>query len=257
MGFYRSGHDMIDDSTDGMNRTEALLERLLLVEDDATAVQEIKQLLEPRGIKITVARDGGQAQSVIRMTPPDLVLMQVILPSESGFEICEKIKQNTDRLPIVMLTEIDLDSARNLAQRVGADGYVTRPCDADQLIKVMKQAADAVLDRVRNADKKDETGTIKFHCRCGKRHSARFENRGKYVTCSECHDRVQVPNQNMNPFYTYSGNPDDSVDGVLEPLKFITVKCQNCATFYRLATAGLDLIRRRRAPVFRKHHTRS
>ena len=230
---------MTDDS-EGINRTAALLERLLLVEDDQTAVAEIKQMLEPRGIKITVARDGGQAQSVIRMSPLDLVLMQVILPSESGFEICEKVKQNTDRLPIVMLTEVDLDSARNLAQRVGADGYVARPCDADQLIKVMKQAADAVLDRIRNADKIDETGTIKFHCRCGRKHSAKFENRGKYITCSECHDRVQVPNQNMNPFFTYSGKPEDSIDGTLEPLKFITVKCQHCATFYRLVTAGTD-----------------
>lgn len=219
-------------------RTAALLERILIV-DDLVAVADLQASLEARGFKVSTARDGGQAHGAIRMNPPDMVLMEAIQPTESGFEICEKIKQQSDRVPIVILTEIDLDSARNLAQRVGADGYLTKPCDIDLICDVMREVAENVAARNLLKDKKEE-GVIRFRCRCGNRMTERFENRGKYISCSKCTERVLIPKQTTNEFVTRQPASKANQSGVLEPMKFITVKCQHCSTFYRLATAGAD-----------------
>lgn len=219
-------------------KTEAPLERILIVDEESNA-SGLQKELEERGFKVSTARDGGQAHGAIRMRPPDIVLIEAILPTETGFEITEKIKQQTDRVPVLMLTEIGLESARNLAQRVGADGYLTKPCDADLLCDVMREVAENVASRNREREKKEE-GVIRFQCRCGKRLKERFENRGKYVSCSKCTDRVLIPNQTIKEFVTRQVEKDEGSSADLQPVKFITVKCQHCSTFYRLATAGAD-----------------
>nr|MBC8291064.1 response regulator [Planctomycetota bacterium] len=222
--------------------TTAPLDRIVIVNDDDSQVAETRSILEAKGMQISVARDGGQAHGAIRMETPDMVLLQVILPGESGFEICEKLKQQNPRLPILMVTEVDLDSACNLAERVGADGYLTRPHTEDDLFTIMQQVADAVWKRTRQEEEteKEEKGVIRFRCRCGTRLSEKFSNRGKFVTCETCQETVRVPNQTIHEFITKRSAVSDKGDS-LQPLKFVTVKCQSCSTFYRLANVQGDL----------------
>lgn len=221
--------------------SKAPLDRILIVNDNADQVSEIRRFLEAGGMFVAVARDGGQANGAIRMHSPDLVLMQAILPGESGFEICEKIKQRNNRLPVLMLTEVNLDSARNLAERVGADGYLTYPYLEDDLMTMMRQVVDAVWKRTKAEEEvgTDEKGVIRFRCRCGTRLSEKFVNRGKFVTCDNCQETVQVPNRTIHEFFTKRSEVANAADS-LEPLKFVTVKCQSCLTFYRLANVEGD-----------------
>jgi len=222
--------------------TKAPLDRVLIVNDDDAETAQTRELLENKGLKVQVARDGGQAHGAIRMHVPDLVLMQVILPGESGFEICEKIKQRMDRIPVLMLTEVNLESARNLAERVGADGYLTRPYLDEDLLAIMREVVDAVWERIREEEESDSTekGVIRFQCRCGTRLSEKFNNRGKFVTCENCQDTVQVPNQTIHKFISKKSETVDESDDSLQPLKFVTVKCQSCSTFYRLSNVEGD-----------------
>lgn len=74
------------------DRTAALLSRITLIEEDPGVVQEVKSILVDQGFQVSIARDGGQGQGTIRMHAPDLILMQVILSRESGFEICEHVE---------------------------------------------------------------------------------------------------------------------------------------------------------------------
>lgn len=221
--------------------SKAPLDRILIVNEDANQVSEIRGSLESKGMTVTVARDGGQAHGAIRMNSPDLILIQAILPVESGFEICEKIKNRNNRLPVLMLTEVNLDSARNLAERVGADGYLTYPYLEDDLLTIMRQIADAVWKRTKTEEDVGavEKGVIRFRCRCGTRLSEKFLNRGKFVTCKNCQETVQVPNQTIHEFFTKQSEVATAADS-LEPLKFVTVKCQSCSTFYRLANVEGD-----------------
>ena len=223
--------------------TKVLLNRIMLIEEDAASVEETRKLLTEKGYQVSVARDGGQAQGTIRMHPPDLILMQVILPGESGFEICEKVKENYPRIPILFYSEVSLDSAINLGERVGGDGYLIRPAAPEKLFETMQQVAEAVWHQAQEEDEGDmpEDGYIKFRCRCGQRFKEKYENRGKYTTCQGCHNRTRIPNRSFHQYWRdeSTGNDDSATSG-LQPLKFVTVKCLGCQTFYKLGNVQGD-----------------
>lgn len=225
------------------DRTAALLNRIMLIEEDSGVVEEVKSLLVEQGFQVSIARDGGQAQGTIRMHAPDLILIQVILPGESGFEICEKVKENYPRIPILFYTEVALESAINLAERVGADGYLIKPSSSEKLLDMMRQVAEAVWEQGKEEDETtaNEEGFIKFRCSCGQRFKEKYENRGKYTTCQGCHSRTRIPNKSFHRFIRDdSAGTDDATSSSLQPLKFVTVKCPGCQTFYKLGNVEGD-----------------
>jgi two-component system OmpR family response regulator len=228
---------------DENEQSKALLNRIMLIEEDAAVVDEVKKVLTDKGFQVSVARDGGQAAGTIRMHPPDLILMQVILPGESGFEICEKVKENYPRIPILFYTEVSLDSAINLGERVGADGYLIRPAAPEKLLDMMEQVAQAVWQQALEEDEGDmpEDGYIKFRCRCGEKFKEKYQNRGKYTTCQGCLSRTRIPNKSFHQYLRdeSAGSEDTSSTG-LQPLKFVTVKCPGCQTFYKLGNVDGD-----------------
>ncbi len=121
---------------DGMARDEAvrltptsvIANFILVVEDDEEEAAFLKDFLEKRKFRVTIAKDGGQAQATFVMRKPDFVILDLILPGESGFEVCVRMKQaNSTYSRTVILTAIDLPEARSLAERVGADDYLTKP----------------------------------------------------------------------------------------------------------------------------------
>ena len=70
----------------------SVVNRVLVVEDDAAERDRLRKLLSGDGLDVETAKDGGQARSAINMNKPDLILLDLILPNESGFEVCEWIK---------------------------------------------------------------------------------------------------------------------------------------------------------------------
>ena len=247
---------MVLDLTESETST-VILNRIMLIEEDAASVEETKKLLTDKGFQVSVARDGGQAQGAIRMHPPDLILMQVILPGESGFEICEKVKENYPRIPILIYTEVPLESAVNLGERVGADGYLIKPVAPEKLFDMMQQVAEAVWQQAQAEDEGEtpEDGYIKFRCRCRQKFKEKYENRGKYTTCEGCHSRTRIPNKNFHQFLTDdTATGDDNSSGGLQPLKFVTVKCPGCQTFYMLGNVQGDW---RKCPRCEHVHTGS
>ncbi|MGE3182932.1 MAG: response regulator transcription factor, partial [Phycisphaerae bacterium] len=148
--------------------TGAVAHRIMLVEDDAATAEFLKEILEKRGYSVSIAKDGGQAQSTFVMRKPDFVLLDIMLPGESGFEICERMKQIEENVPVIMLSVIELDESRALATKVGADGYMTKPVDPDQLIAEIERIAQRVWERT-HLDQPKEEKRIRFACRCGKR----------------------------------------------------------------------------------------
>jgi two-component system phosphate regulon response regulator PhoB len=109
---------------------------ILIVEDEAPLVTLLRYNLEKQGFRVEDAGDGGEALTRITEAPPDLLLLDWMLPTMSGIELCRQLRRRpaTRALPIIMLTARaeDQDAIRGLD--TGADDYITKPFSTEALI---------------------------------------------------------------------------------------------------------------------------
>ncbi|OYV86830.1 MAG: DNA-binding response regulator, partial [Acidiphilium sp. 21-68-69] len=109
---------------------------VLVVEDEAPLVTLLRYNLEKAGFRVDEANDGGEALARIGESTPDLVLLDWMLPTMSGIEVCRQLrrKPSTRDLPVIMITARaeDQDTVRGL--ETGADDYITKPFSPEALI---------------------------------------------------------------------------------------------------------------------------
>jgi two-component system response regulator MtrA len=117
-------------------------ERILVVEDDRSIREALTLGLEAAAFRITSCADGREGLLRFRRDPFDLVLLDVMLPSLDGFDVCREIRRDS-RVPIVMLTARTETSAVVTGLELGADDYVTKPFEMPELIARLR----AVLRR--------------------------------------------------------------------------------------------------------------
>lgn len=189
---------MTIDNSSASGISESVANQILLVEDEAETAAFIKELLEQRGYRVDVARDAGQAQSQFAVRKPDFIILDLILPGQSGFELCDRFKHIEKNVPILILSVIDMEDSRKLARKVGADGYLTKPVDSDELIETVSRISQAVWNKNRSGISADDQGQrVRFSCSCGKRFRIRPAHRGKSLTCPNCGEPVLVPRHDL------------------------------------------------------------
>lgn len=188
---------MAGDVSNDPRLADVIIKSILLVEDEADEAEFIKVLLERAGYNVLIAKDGGQAQSILVMRKPDFVILDLILPNESGFEICERFKQTEKEIPVLILSAIELDDAKDLARRVGADGYLTKPFEPQVLLDQIVETARAMWVKSRAMLNREASAEdrVRFNCRCGKRFKVSAAHRGKTLTCPSCGESVVVPKE--------------------------------------------------------------
>ena len=120
--------------------------RLLVVEDDAALARVLSDSLIFAGFEVECVPDGDAAVRAVRATPPDLILLDVMLPGRDGFEVCGVLRQG-GRTPIVMLTARGQKADKVRGLQLGADDYVTKPFHFEELLARIQ----AVLRRARPA----------------------------------------------------------------------------------------------------------
>lgn len=190
--------------------SRSVVSRILLI-DEAAEVSELRKWLKARGYQVDVGHDAGQARSLVSTRRPDFVFTETLLPQETGFELCSFLKRQNEALPVVMLTEIDLDAARNLAIWCGADGYVTKPYDFPYLDRLITGVADSVWLR-NHSTAGNGMGRIDFTCNCGKRLSVRQDNAGKAIQCPKCAKTVITPKFSTAHSGTWKRSKAEGVD---------------------------------------------
>lgn len=114
---------------------------VLVVEDSITQQEMIKDLLEGSGLEVTVAGDGIEALKFIQGHPPDLVLLDIVMPKMNGYEVCRRIKANssTQNLPVVMCSSKGEEFDRYWGMKQGADAYIAKPFQPTELVGTVKQ----------------------------------------------------------------------------------------------------------------------
>ena len=127
-------------------------DRVLLADDDATVSDVVRRYLELAGMAVEVVGDGVAALSRARAHPPDLVVLDLMLPGLSGLEVCRRLRE-TSSVPIVMLTALGEESDRVLGLELGADDYVTKPFSPRELTlrvrSVLRRSREPVRRTVR------------------------------------------------------------------------------------------------------------
>lgn len=107
--------------------------RVLIVEDEASLADSIRYNLEREGFEVDVAVDGRDALRQARLEPPDLVLLDLMLPEMAGLDVCRELRSESS-VPIIIVTAKDAEVDKVAGLEVGADDYVTKPFSMRELI---------------------------------------------------------------------------------------------------------------------------
>lgn len=107
---------------------------ILIVEDDAVILDTLAYNLTRQGFGVHKATDGSEALKLARKLRPDLILLDLMLPSESGIRVCERIRQEDPEVVIVMVTAKDAEEDKVEGFEAGADDYVTKPFGMKELV---------------------------------------------------------------------------------------------------------------------------
>jgi DNA-binding response OmpR family regulator len=107
---------------------------ILIVEDDTVILDTLSYNLTRQGFGVQGATSGAEALKLARRLRPDLILLDVMLPGESGIRVCEKIREEDDQVVIVMVTAKDAEEDKVRGFEAGADDYVTKPFGMKELV---------------------------------------------------------------------------------------------------------------------------
>ena len=127
-----------------------MAKKVLVVDDEKLIVKGIRFSLEQDGMSVDVAYDGEEALEAAHRTHYDVILLDVMLPKMSGFEVCQQIREFSD-IPIIMLTAKGDDMDKILGLEYGADDYITKPFN----ILEVKARIKAIMRRSSKARRED------------------------------------------------------------------------------------------------------
>lgn len=113
--------------------------KILIADDSPTAIALLKKILQPLGHELLVAVDGDEAAEALRLRP-DLVILDVVMPKQNGFELCRALKGDpaTAAIPVFFVTSMDREADRWWGLKQGADEYIMKPFDAGALVEKVR-----------------------------------------------------------------------------------------------------------------------
>lgn len=115
--------------------------RILIVEDEESLLNLESIILTSKGYRVTGCGDGAAALEELVRNPPDIVVLDIMLPGMDGFQVCRSIKDNpeTSAIPVVMLSARKNSQDMERGLQAGADAYITKPFNSAQLIGTIER----------------------------------------------------------------------------------------------------------------------
>ena len=117
------------------------MSQILIVEDSKLEAEKLRKCLENKGFSIQIVGSGEEAEIRLKSSKPNLIFLDVILPGESGFELCRKLKTEptTQGIPIVIFSTKDKQIDRTWGDMSGADAYLSKTVDEPMLIQTVNR----------------------------------------------------------------------------------------------------------------------
>ena len=115
--------------------------KILVVDDKANIVLSLEFLMNKAGYEVRTASDGEEALAAIDADPPDLILLDVNMPTKNGFEVCEAVRARNEwsHIRIIMLTAHGRDIEREKGLALGADDYLTKPFAIQEVVSKVQE----------------------------------------------------------------------------------------------------------------------
>ncbi len=119
---------------------EPAVTKILLVDDEPSLLKLVRKRLETENFLVEVAMDGEEALEQVRRRAPDLIILDVMLPKLSGYEVCRQLKNNPDyeKIPVLLFTALAQEKDERLGLESGADAYIRKPFRAHELIEKIR-----------------------------------------------------------------------------------------------------------------------
>ena len=140
-----------------------MAKKVLVVDDEKLIVKGIRFSLEQDGMEVDCAYDGEEALTMIKNKEYDIILLDVMLPKLTGFEVCQQVREFSS-VPIVMLTAKGEDMNKILGLEYGADDYITKPFNILEVKARIKAIIRRTSPKPREAARVIENGDLKLDC---------------------------------------------------------------------------------------------
>src|SRR6266852_5315723 len=111
---------------------------ILIVDDDNSVTSALRRTLAYAGYQVSIAANGVGALSIVRIRPPDLVMLDLMLPDIDGLEVCRRLRNAGDSIAVLMLTARDTVADRVAGFETGADDYLVKPFAQEELLARVK-----------------------------------------------------------------------------------------------------------------------
>ena len=126
------------------------MKKILIIEDDPGIQLSLKDEFESEGFNVRVADDGLTGLEMTRQNPPDVIILDLMLPFLNGFQVCKKLRHEGNDVPIIMLTVKDQEADKVLGLELGADDYVTKPFSLRELLArvnaLLRRSAESIQE---------------------------------------------------------------------------------------------------------------
>jgi len=111
-------------------------QRIVVADDDPIVVKFLTAIFEDQGFEVRSAEDGERALQIIREAPPDLVILDLVMPYRDGFEVCQQLRATPDTrsVPVIILSMKEKEQDALRAFEVGADDYIRKPFNVLELV---------------------------------------------------------------------------------------------------------------------------
>jgi two-component system, chemotaxis family, response regulator PixH len=115
------------------------MSQILIVEDSKVEAEKLRKCLESKGFSIQIVGSGEEAEIRLKTSKPSLIFLDVILPGESGFELCRKLKSDpvTQGIPIAIYSTKDKQIDRTWGDMSGADAYLSKSADDNTILQTV------------------------------------------------------------------------------------------------------------------------
>jgi len=126
------------------DKGDAMAQHVLIVDDEPNIVLSLEFLLARAGFTVATASDGDGALASAREQPPDVVLLDIMLPGMDGYELCQAFRElpGLERVPILMLTARGREVDREKGLSLGADDYIVKPFSTREVVERVQRLAN-------------------------------------------------------------------------------------------------------------------